>query len=90
MTTEGRVSMAARVFGLLLAVTGLTHFVKPAAFQSITESAFPTNTRRHTSINGGIETVLGAGLVAPKTRKLAVAGLLAYGAYLGASAVRNR
>ena len=90
MTPEERVAMAVRIFGLLLAVTGLTHFVKPAAFQSITESAFPTNTRRHTYINGGIETALGVGLVTPKTRKFAVAGLLVYGAYLGASAVRNR
>lgn len=82
--------MAVRIFGLLLAVTGLAHFAKPAAFQSITESAFPTNTRQHTYINGGIETALGLGLAARKTRKLAVAGLLGYGAYLGASAARQR
>ncbi|MGV0991418.1 MAG: hypothetical protein ACOYB7_04105 [Mycobacterium sp.] len=82
--------MAVRIFGLLLAVTGLAHFAKPAAFQTLTESAFPKNARRHTYINGGIETALGLGLVAPKTRKLAVAGLLGYGGYLGASLARNR
>ncbi|HPX36409.1 MAG TPA: hypothetical protein PLH92_14940 [Mycobacterium sp.] len=82
--------MAARIFGLVLAVTGLAHFVKPASFQGLTETAFPTNARRHTYINGGIETALGLGLVAPKTRKLAVAGLLGYAGYLGASLVRNR
>ena len=79
-----------RIFGLLLAATGLAHFAKPAAFQSITESAFPTDTRRHTYINGGIETALGLGLAARKTRKLSVAGLLGYGAYLGASVARQR
>lgn len=82
--------MSARISGLLIAATGLAHFAKPAAFQSITESAFPTNVRRHTYINGGIETALGLGLVAPKTRKLAVAGLLGYAAYLGASIARQR
>ncbi len=79
-----------RIFGLLLAATGLAHFAKPTAFQSITESAFPTNTRQHTYINGGIETVLGVGLAARTTRKLAVAGLLGYGAYLAAAVVRQR
>ena len=79
-----------RIFGLLLAATGLAHLAKPAAFQSITESAFPTNTRQHTYINGGIETALGLGLAARKTRQLAVAGLLGYGAYLGASVARQR
>lgn len=82
--------MAARIFGLLLAVTGLAHFAKPTAFQGITELAFPDNVRRHTYIDGSIETALGLGLVAPKTRKFAIAGLLAYGAYLGASVARNR
>lgn len=84
--------MSARItgFGLVLAATGLAHFVKPTAFQSITESAFPKNTRRHTYVNGGIETALGLGFIAPQTRRLAVAGLLGYGAYLGVSAARNR
>lgn len=82
--------MATRIFGLLLAVTGLAHFAKPAAFQAITERAFPDDVRRHTYIDGGIETALGLGLVAGKTRKFAIAGLLAYGAYLGASVARNR
>ena len=82
--------MAARIFGLLLAATGLAHFARPMAFHPITEPAFPTNTRQHVYINGGIETALGLGLAARKTRKLAVAGLLGYGAYLGASAARQR
>lgn len=82
--------MAVRILGLLLAATGLAHFVRPAAFQTLTESAFSGDIRRHTYINGGIETALGVGLVAPKTRKPAVAGLIGYGAYLGAAVARNR
>ncbi|KDF00443.1 membrane protein [Mycolicibacterium aromaticivorans JS19b1 = JCM 16368] len=76
--------------GLVVAATGLSHFVRPELFESATMSAFPDNTLQHTYIDGGIETAIGLALIAPKTRKLAVAGLLAYGAYLGANIVRNR
>ena len=58
-----------------MAATGLSHFVEPQVFESLTASAFPTNTRRHTYINGGIETAIGRGLVAPQTRKFALAGV---------------
>ena len=73
-----------------LAAAGLAHFARPEAFESITATAFPNHTRRYTYVNGGIETAIGLGLIAPQTRKLAVAGLLAYGAYLGISVARNR
>lgn len=76
--------------GLALAATGLAHFARPTAFDPVTAKAFPTNTRRFTYINGGLETVLGLGLAAPRTRKIAVAGLLGYLGYLGASAARSR
>jgi uncharacterized membrane protein len=79
-----------KLTGVVVAVTGLSHFVRPALFESATKSAFPENTVAHTYIDGGIETAIGLALVAPKTRKLAVAGLLAYGAYLGVNVARNR
>jgi uncharacterized membrane protein len=79
-----------KLTGVVVAVTGLSHFVRPELFESATKSAFPENTVAHTYIDGGIETAIGLALVVPKTRKLALAGLLAYGAYLGANIARNR
>lgn len=79
-----------QVAGLALAATGLSHFVRPELFESLTTTAFPDNTLQHTYVNGGIETAIGVAMVAPKTRKLALAGLAGYGAYLAVSAVRNR
>jgi hypothetical protein len=76
--------------GAALAAVGLAHFAKPQAFASITAAAFPDNTRRHTYVNGGIETALGVGLVLPQTRKLAVAGALGYVGYLAANVIRAR
>jgi uncharacterized membrane protein len=76
--------------GLGLAGTGVAHFVKPELFESITKSAFPRDTEKHIKTNGGIETAIGLGFVARKTRKLAVLGLLGYGAYLAANVVRNQ
>lgn len=78
------------VIGAALAATGLAHFAKPELFEAITAPAFPTNTRRHVYTNGTIETVLGAGLVAPQTRKFALAGVAGYLGYLILSAVRSR
>jgi uncharacterized membrane protein len=78
------------VIGAALAATGLAHFAKPGMFEAITAPAFPDNTRRHIYLNGGLETALGAGLIAPKTRKFALAGVVGYLGYLVASAVRSR
>jgi uncharacterized membrane protein len=78
------------ISGLVLAAAGLSHFVKPQLYESITASAFPTNTRQHIYLNGGIETALGAGLLAPRTRRFAVAGVVGYIGYLILSAVRSR
>lgn len=77
------------VVGAVLAATGLAHFAKPQLFEAITAPAFPENTRRHIYTNGTIETVLGVGLVAPKTRKFALAGVVGYVGYLIVSAVRS-
>lgn len=83
-------SRGATIAGLALAGTGLAHFARPQLFESITVAAFPRNTRQNIYINGGVETALGLGLAAPKTRKLAVVGLLGYGAYLAGNVARNR
>ena len=83
-------SRAATVAGLVLAGTGLSHFVMPQVYESFTKPAFPDNTRTHVYIDGGIETVVGLGLAARKTRKLALAGLVAYLLYLGGNVVRQK
>ena len=85
-----RNSRALKVVGLGLAGVGLAHFVRPQLFQSLTEQAFPRNTRQHLYIDGGIETALGLALAAPKTRRLALVGALGYGAYLAGNVARNR
>jgi uncharacterized membrane protein len=76
--------------GLGMAGIGLAHFVKPDAFESITAQTFPENTRQHLYMDGAAETVLGLALAMPKTRKLAVVGLLGYGGYLVANVLKNR
>ena len=87
---SGSGSRAATLAGLGLAGVGLSHFVKPQLFESLTAGAFPRNTRQYIYINGGIETAIGLGLAARKTRKLSGLATLGYLAYLGANAARNR
>ncbi|BBY17996.1 hypothetical protein [Mycolicibacterium litorale] len=81
---------AAKLTGLALAGTGLAHFARPQLFEPITVPAFPQNTRRHIYTNGSIETLVGLALAGRKTRKLGVAGLLGYLAYLAGNTVRKR
>ena len=76
--------------GLLLAGTGVAHFVRPQVFEGITKTAFPRDTDRHLKTNGGIETAMGVGLLVPKTRRLATLGTLGYVGYLAVNAVRNQ
>ncbi len=83
-------SRVVTLVGLAVAGVGVAHFVKPEAFEDITGQAFPRDTRTHVYIDGGIETAIGLGLSSPKTRKLAVVGLIGYGAYLAGNVVRNR
>ena len=83
-------SRGATIAGILLAVTGLSHFVAPHLYEDLTKAAFPTNTRQHVYIDGGIETAVGIGLAVRKTRKLAVIGLIAYLAYMLGNVARNR
>jgi uncharacterized membrane protein len=76
--------------GLGMAGIGLAHFVKPDAFESVTATAFPTNTQQYIYIDGAAEALLGLALAVPKTRRLAVIGLLGYGGYLTANVLKNR
>jgi uncharacterized membrane protein len=87
---SGGGSRFATLAGLGLAGVGLAHYVKPQLFESITVAAFPRDTSRHIYINGGIETALGLGWSARKTRKLALVGSLGYVAYLTGNVARNR
>jgi uncharacterized membrane protein len=86
---SGRSSIAA-IAGLGLAGAGVAHFVKPELFDDMTQQAFPRETRKHVYIDGGIEAAIGLGLLSRKTRKLAIVGLMGYGAYLAGNVVRNR
>jgi len=83
-------SRVAGLVGLGITGVGLAHFVKPEAFEEITAMALPQNTQQHLYTDGAAETVLGLALAWPKTRKLAVIGLLGYGGYLAANVVKNR
>ncbi|BBZ65595.1 membrane protein [Mycolicibacterium insubricum] len=76
--------------GVAMAAAGVSHFVKPGIYQPVTTAAFPENTRRHVYTNGGIETALGLALIAPRTRKVGLAGVVAYLAYLGGNVIRRR
>lgn len=76
--------------GVALAAAGVSHFVKPGIYQPVTTAAFPENTRRHVYTNGGIETALGLALIAPRTRKIGLAGVVDYLAYLGGNVIRRR
>ncbi len=87
---ERKHSRGATIAGLGLAVTGVAHFVRPELFESITQQAFPRNTLQNIYVNGGIETALGLGLAAPKTRRVAVVGVIGYVAYLAGNVARNR
>ncbi|MGZ6779078.1 MAG: hypothetical protein ACXVGO_08805 [Mycobacterium sp.] len=89
-TQESGGSRIATLAGLAVAGVGVAHFVKPEAFEDITVRAFPRDTRKHLFINGGLETAIGLGLSSRKTRKLAVVGLIGYGAYLAGNVARNR
>jgi uncharacterized membrane protein len=79
-----------KLSGIVLALAGLLHFVKPELFEPITAPAFPRDTRKHLYINGSLETAIGVGLAVPQTRKVARVGAIAYVAYLAGNAVRNR
>ena len=79
-----------KLAGLALAGVGVAHFTNPQLFDGLTGQAFPRDTRKHVYIDGGIETAIGLGLISRKTRRVAIIGLIGYGAYLAGNVVRNR
>ena len=85
-SNSSRKSTLVTVAGAGLAATGLAHFVAPDLFRGITEPAFPKNTDQMLKVNGGIETVVGALIAVPRTRKAGLIGLGLYGAHLAANA----
>lgn len=87
---SGTGSRAPTLAGPAVAAVGLSHFVKPQLFESVTVRAFERNTRQYFYRNGGIETAIGLGLAARRTRKFATLATVGYLAYLGGNAVRNR
>lgn len=78
-----------KLFGIILAATGIAHFVRPDLFRDITTIAFPENTDAAIQQNGAIETGLGLALACKKTRRLGLLGLAAYGGWLGFNASQN-
>ena len=90
VTNARKHSSLAKIAGLAVAGVGLSHFTSPQLFDGITKQAFPRNSRQHLYVNGGIETALGLGLSAAKTRPLAIVGAIGYVAYLAGNAARNR
>lgn len=75
-----------RLFGIILALTGIAHFVAPDAFRELTKVAFPNNTDQAIQQNGAIETGVGLAIACSTTRKVGFLGLLAYGGWLGYNA----
>lgn len=65
----------------LLAAAGVTHFVAPRAFDAIVPRALPGTPRTWTYASGAVELALAAGMVLPRTRR--VAALATAGFFLG-------
>ncbi|WP_238421033.1 hypothetical protein [Gordonia sp. 'Campus'] len=80
-----RVSIA----GVAVAGLGAAHFCAPQLFAPITQPLFPEDTRGWTYRNGATETAIGAGLIASRTRPVAVAGLAAYLGFLAYRVART-
>lgn len=79
-----------RLFGFILAGTGIAHFVKPELFVEITKPAFPDNTDQAIQTNGAIETALGVAFILKSTRRLGALGLLGYLGWLGYNAANAK
>ncbi|MGF0312805.1 hypothetical protein CH254_07700 [Rhodococcus sp. 06-412-2C] len=81
--------LVTKAFGIGLAATGAAHFVVPEAFEGITKLPFPKDTRTWISRNGATELAVGVAIAYPKTRKIGLIGLGAYGLWLGANIAKN-
>lgn len=78
-----------RITGLLIALTGIAHFVAPQYFKDLTKVAFPEDTDDWIMRNGAIETAVGTAIALQKTRKLGFLGLGAYAGWLAFNGVKN-
>ena len=63
--------------GGVLIATGILHFVAPKGFDSIIPKEIPVPARTLTYASGAAELVIGAGLLAPRTRKVAALAAVA-------------
>lgn len=77
-----------RLAGVALALTGVAHFVLPALFRRPTGLIFPDDPARAVRINGTSETLIGAAIAYPKTRRAGLGALAIYSAYLAASGIK--
>lgn len=77
--------------GLMVAASGLLHFVRPELFEPVNRQlGFIERTRRHVYINGAIETGMGIGIASGKARTLTRIVSVCYPAYLAFNAFRAR
>ncbi len=63
--------------GGTLIATGILHFLKPEGFDSIIPEEIPVPARTLTYASGVAELAIGAGLLAPRTRKVAALAAIA-------------
>lgn len=87
--TGASVGRMLRITGLLIAITGIAHFVAPQLFKDITKVAFPEDTDEWIKRNGAIETAIGSTIAIEKTRKLGLLGLGAYTGWLAFNGAKN-
>jgi uncharacterized membrane protein len=83
-------SRATTLAGLGLAATGVAHFVVPDAFLGITRAPFPHDTAAWVPRNGACETVVGAAIAYPPTRRAGLVGLAGYVGWLGFNVAKHR
>lgn len=58
----------------LLTVAGVTHLAKPAPYDRIVPRSLPGSPRTYTYVSGVAELALAAGLLHPRTRRVAALG----------------
>ena len=73
--------------GFLLAAIGAAHFAAPDAFEEVTKTAFPDDTKDWIMRNGAAEAAIGVAMMVRPTRKLGVLGLLGYTSWLSYNVV---
>ncbi|WP_341267783.1 hypothetical protein [Gordonia malaquae] len=78
-----------RCGGVLIAASGVAHFIVPPVFVFISRWLFPKDTKTMVQINGAAETVIGVAIVNRRTRVWGILGLLGYLGYLGDRVVRD-